>query len=60
MSEETQKPFKTAPWVLLPMATGFIAVGLSGQPAFGYIGLGFLIPGVVLTAINFCSKRKPA
>lgn len=60
MSKETQIPFKTAPWVFLPMAAGFIAVGLSGQPAYGYIGAGFLIPGVVLTAINVWSKRRQA
>ncbi|MEG0858648.1 MAG: hypothetical protein RSG79_03595 [Pseudomonas sp.] len=60
MGNTNKKPFGLAGGPLIAMGAGFIAVGLSGQPAFGYTGLGLLIPGVVLVVIEFCSRRRRA
>ncbi|MCE5983571.1 hypothetical protein D3C76_785490 [compost metagenome] len=60
MNNPSKKPFILAGGPLIAMGAGFIAVGLSGQPAFAYTGLGLLVPGVVLVAIEFCSRRRQA
>ncbi|QVM94909.1 hypothetical protein LOY37_09955 [Pseudomonas sp. B21-012] len=60
MTNPSKKPFILAGAPLIAMGSGFIAVGLSGQPAFAYTGLGLLIPGIVLVAIEFYSRRRRA
>ncbi|MDD1017056.1 hypothetical protein [Pseudomonas rubra] len=58
MSKAGKKPFGAAPFVFIPMGAGFIAVGLAGQPTFGYMGLGFLIAGVVPLMAGLRTKRR--
>lgn len=58
MDRKTAKPLAMAGGPLVAIGSSFVAVGLSGQPAFGYIGAGLLIPGVVLVVVAFWSGRR--
>lgn len=60
MSKTSEKPTLRASGPMTAMGIGFLAVGASGQPAFVYVGMGLLIPGVVLLAGQYWSKRRQA
>ena len=60
MSKTSEKPTLRASGPMTAMGIGFLAVGVSGQPAFVYVGMGLLIPGVVLLAGQYWSKRRQA
>lgn len=60
MSRTTRNPFFLAGGPMTAVGLGFAAVGLSGQPAFGYTAVGLLIPGVVLLATALWSKYRQA
>lgn len=50
---KTAKPFYAAAAPLLAIGAVFAAVGASGQEAFGYTALGFLVPGIVLLVTGY-------
>ncbi|KQQ56084.1 hypothetical protein ASF84_12365 [Pseudomonas sp. Leaf127] len=58
MSKTATSPFIAAGGPLTAMGAGFIAVGLSGQPAFAYTGVGLLIPGLVMVASALWARRR--
>lgn len=47
------KPFYYAAAPLIAIGAAFAAVGASGQAAFGYTAVGFLVPGVVLLVTGY-------
>lgn len=58
MAKATKNPFFIAAGPMTALGIGFAAVGLSGQPAFGYTGVGLLIPGVVLLATALWTRYR--
>ncbi|AIR91232.1 hypothetical protein [Pseudomonas cremoricolorata] len=58
MRQDTRKPFYMAASPLLILGASFAAVGASGQSTFGYLAVGFLLPGLVLLLVAFKQRGK--
>jgi len=58
MHKANTTPLLIAAGPLTALGLVFAAVGLSGQPAFGYTAVGLLIPGIVLLATGLWSKYR--
>jgi hypothetical protein len=56
----TAEPFYLVGISLLAVGAAFIAVGASGQTAFGYISAGLLAPGAGLLLLGVLSGRRLA
>ncbi|MNP74461.1 hypothetical protein D3C76_1713430 [compost metagenome] len=58
MSKEAGTPCLHAGMPLFVTGLAFAAVGASGQAAFGYIAVGLLIPGALLSIGGALSRHR--
>lgn len=60
MAKTAKSPFIFVGAPLVAVGAAFAAIGASGQPAFGYTAVGLLVPGIILLAGGFWSRRRRA
>lgn len=60
MAKTAKTPFIFVGAPLVAVGAAFAAIGVSGQPAFGYTAVGLLVPGIILLTSGFWSRRRRA